>query len=124
MDIKGLFVKTQRTPIIMSWVNGWEVLPHKETTKGKGIGEIICCKDLIIQNEDKPTESAALKEDREIHHSRTDGSKVYSNSIEKNQVKSQDEVPHPVNLLDGFQVKRLRSPQSKRRDDFFFCLKN
>jgi hypothetical protein len=58
--------------------------PHKEITKGKGIGEIIRCKDLIIRNEDKPTESAALKEDQEIHYSRTDSSKVYSNSIEKN----------------------------------------
>jgi hypothetical protein len=46
-------------------------------------------------------ESAALKEDQEILLSRTDGSKVHSNSTEKNQVKSQDEVHQPVNHLDG-----------------------
>jgi hypothetical protein len=26
-DIKGLCAKTQRTPIIMSWTDGWEVEP-------------------------------------------------------------------------------------------------
>jgi hypothetical protein len=65
----------------MSWTDGQEVEPQRETTKGKGNGESIQCKDFIIQNEDKQMDSAALKEDQEIHCSRTDGSKVYSNSI-------------------------------------------
>jgi hypothetical protein len=115
-DIKDLFVKTQRTPIIMSWADGQEVEPQKETTKGKGIGERIRCKDSIDRNEDKPTDSAALKEDQEIHHSKTDGSKIYSNSIEVNQVVSQDEVHQPINHLDTPQAKRSRRPPSKKRE--------
>jgi hypothetical protein len=96
------------------------VEPPNETTKGKGFGESIRCKDLIIQNEDKPTESAPLDEDQEIHHSKTVDSKVHSNSIEDNQIASQDKVHLPGNHLDGPQVKRSRRPPSKRRDDFLW----
>jgi hypothetical protein len=117
---RGLFAKTQNTPIIMSWTEGQEVKPPNETTKGKGIDESTQCEDLIIRNEDKPMESATLDEDQEIHHSRTVDSKVHSKSIEDNQIASQDKVHQPGNHSDGPQAKRSRRPPSKRRDDFLW----
>jgi hypothetical protein len=58
IDMKGLFVKTQRTSIAMIWKDGPEVNFHRETTKEEDKSGSNKVRDSTIQNEEELTDLA------------------------------------------------------------------
>jgi hypothetical protein len=119
IDMKGLSVKIQRTPIAMIWKDGQEVNFYRETTKEEDKGGSNMVRDSTIQNEKKLTDLANLKDDQRSQHIMKYGNKDSRNSTEDKQVKILNEEQQSGNSLNRPQVKRSRRPPSKRREDFF-----
>jgi hypothetical protein len=116
--MKGLYVKIQRTPIAMIWNDGQEVNFYRETTKEEDKGGSNKVRDTTIQNEEKLTDLANLKDNQRSQHIMKYGNKESRNSTEDKKDKILNEEQQSENSLNRPQVKRSR-PQSKRREDFF-----
>jgi RNase H-fold protein (predicted Holliday junction resolvase) len=82
-NIKDLFLKIQRTPILMTWSEGQEGKLQRETTKVEDKGASKMSRELTNQSKGKPTILATLKDDQEIQNIRK---KAGGTNTEDNQV--------------------------------------
>jgi hypothetical protein len=120
MDIKNLFLKIQRIPIVTAWPEGQEGKIQRDILKSEVKGVSKRSKESTIQSNGKQTAPAISKKDQEIQHIRTDGDKTGSTNIEDNQIGPQNEEHQFGNHLNRPQNRRTRRPLSKRWDDFLW----
>jgi hypothetical protein len=99
-------MKTQRTPVVISWPEGQEGKSQRDISKVEDIGVSKWSKESTIQSNGKQIAPAILKEDQEIQHIRTDDDKTCGTRIEDNQVGSQNEEHQFGNGLNRPQNRR------------------
>jgi hypothetical protein len=119
IDMKGLFVKIQRTPIAMIWKDGQEVHFHRETTMEEDKGGSNKVRYSTIQNEEKLTDLANLKDDQRSQHIMKYGNKDSRNSTENKQFEVLNEEQQSGNSLNHPPSQKVKKTSVKEKGKIF-----